>query len=109
MAALGRVHRHAGPARQRVGISAMGRMEGDADAGRHVHGLPLHMEGTLQRTQDGLRHQDLSRRVGSGQDHGDLVAPEPGDGVGAAQQAVHAPANLLQQQVAIHNDAPGWL
>ena len=99
---FGRVHGDVGALQQLVGVGGVVGIQGHADAGFHVQAQPLEcerlLEGGLQLVGDGhgtLAGGDL------GQQHGELVAAEPGDGVDLAQRAAQPLADLNQELVAV--------
>ena len=98
---LGRVHGGVGVAEQVTGVLPAHRHGGDADAGPRVERAPAQAEGLGQRRQDALggAHR-LHLVVDVLEQHGELVAPQPADGVPRSQAAAQALADQDQELVA---------
>ena len=100
-ASLRRAHREVGRAHELVGVGQVAARDGDADARAQLEPAPAEVERAREREQDPLGDARRAVRLGEVLDqHGELVAAEPRDGVGGAQHAPQAPAHLEQHLVA---------
>ena len=100
-ASLRRAHGEVGRAHELVGVGQVAARDGDADAGAQLEAAPAEVDRAREREQDPLGDARRAVRLGEVLDqHGELVAAEPRDGVGGAQHAPQAPAHLEQHLVA---------
>ncbi|MNM59370.1 hypothetical protein D3C81_706210 [compost metagenome] len=99
--ALGLVQRHVGVAQQLLGLVAVIRRNGNADAHPHRELVPLDLERRADRVDQALRSVACGLpALQAGQHHGKLVAAQAGQGVVFAQLAAQALAQRAQQFVA---------
>ncbi len=110
---LGMVHGGVGVHQQGLGVGAVHRAQGDADAGGDHHIVPAQVHGPAQHLVHAPGHHgSILGIVDFAQQDGELVAAQPrqlraggielrpGDGVRAAHAAGQAPGGLHQHQVA---------
>ena len=93
-AALGDIHRHIGAAQQGFGVRAVVGIEGEADADPHIEGMPFQLEGGFQGGQELAGGPVRALRVGPRQQHGELVAAQPGHRIGGPQGGAQPLAHL---------------
>ena len=95
-ALLGLVHRHFGVLEQRVGILAVSRRHGDADARAHAQLVTVDVERLGQRVLDAPRHGGgivhLGQVVQIGQQRREAVAADAGERHRCLAAASHATA-----------------
>nr|WP_239002945.1 hypothetical protein [Rhodovastum atsumiense] len=98
---LGPIQRHARPLEQRIGIDPIRRREADADAGADDDLVALQLERRAERLDHPAGQAgSVLRLVHVGLDDGELVATEPRQRVGLAQQLLQSGGNGAQQRVA---------
>ena len=102
---LGPVERHVGVLEQEIGVGAVARRQGDADAGADHHLVAADLEGLGKPGDDALGERSRLFRVTQGiLQHDELVAAETGDDVGAshgrAQPVGHDAQELIAARVA---------
>ncbi len=98
---LGVVHRNIGVVQQGVDFGAIVRAQRDADRGRQRHFLAADVD----RQRHGLGHGEghVGGLVGAldvGQQHDELVAAQPADGVDLAHAGAHPQRHFTQHDVA---------
>src|SRR5581483_3687922 len=87
---------------QQIGIFAMIREEGDADARSNVEEMLLQNERRLQRLEDFPRDQGDILHVGHrGEQNGEFISAEAGNRVRLPQRPPQALSHLLQQGVSM--------
>jgi hypothetical protein len=97
---LGAVHRDVRALEQRLHVGAVLRVEGDAGAGGDVELAPVEMEGLPQHLAQLAGHDHRVLGVADRlQQHGELVSPQPGQGVALAHVATQPLRDLAQQPV----------
>ncbi len=101
---LGEVHRDVGVLQQLVEIVAVVRRDGHADAGADVDEQPLEDDGRRELGEQPLGGLLGGLAAGAGQQHGELVTAEPGNGVdlphGAGQPAADEHEQVVPHVVA---------
>ena len=95
------LHRRVGAAQQRLGLGPVLRGHRHPHAGRDLDRQPLHHEGPLERAQDALSHLPRESGVGVGQEHPELVAPQPRHAVPVAQGVAQAHGQLAHDEVPV--------
>ena len=102
-AALGVVHGDVGALEQPADVRAVLGVEGDADARLELDGHAAERERAPQRVLQPAwpRRCTASRPGGARDEHGELVAAEPGERVAAPQRGAEALGDLDQQRVAV--------
>ena len=98
---LGAVHRDVGALHELLEVGGVHRVERNPDRRLDVERQPLDRERLLERAVH--RTGDLLGRAGARdvcEQDAELVATEAGDGVGLAQDAVQARADLAQEEIA---------
>ncbi len=99
---LREVHRHVGALEQCVNVGAVLGVERDADARLEVERDAFERERPAQHRAHALaEHQRLAAVGDVRQQQSELVATEARDAVRLTQPGAQAPADLLQQQVAV--------
>ena len=102
MLALGVVHRDVRAADQRADVRPVVGRQRDADARAELDGDAADLERALERVEQPERELGRGAAVGQvAQQHGELVAAEPGQGVAAAQRLAQPGGDLPQQRVAL--------
>jgi hypothetical protein len=97
---LGLVHGHVGALQQRVGIDAMVGTEGDPDTARHRQFELLDGQRPGQGGPDQPADLHGGLPVGQGRcEHSELIAAEPGDGMGVGQPGPEPDGDLAEHQV----------
>ena len=97
---LGLVHRRVRVADERVDVPAVVGPAGDADAGAHVELEVLDPEDRRERLGDAPRR--LEGGIGAvhvGEQHGELVAPEPGDRAALGNRVRDPRSHVAEQHV----------
>ena len=95
--AFGRVHGLVGVAQQVVDVGRVGRIQRDADAGRHLRPLAAQLERPRHAGHHVLRDAlDAGKLVEAGQDHGEFIAAQARHGVAAAHALDDAAGDLAQ-------------
>ena len=99
---LGGVHGDVGPLQQLLGVVAVFGVQRHPDAGLDVHGQPVEWERLLEGVLElpGHRNRALGRGD-AGQQHCELVAAEPSDGVDLPQRGLEPLPDLEQELVAV--------
>ena len=102
MLALGVVHRDVRAADQRADVRPVVGRQGDADARAELDGDAADLERALERVEQPERELGRGAAVRQvAQQHGELVAAEPGQGVAAAQRLAQPGGHLPEQRVAL--------
>ncbi len=94
------VHGHVGPLDERFDIGAVVGEARDSEARLHVDGEPPDRERLVEQALDPLHDRRGVLGVEPGQDHGELVAAQPRQGVGRAERVEDTGPDLPQQEVA---------
>ena len=101
VAALGEVHRDVGALHQHLARRAVVRVHRDAGARLDLEVELVDAERILERDADPRRDRERLTFAGDvGEQHGELVAAEPGDDAALRQHLLDARADHAQQRVA---------